>query len=299
MNNIVIKTFLGLLFFYLVIFYGQNAYAAEPGWGWKAGATAAEEKYAHDKKTLELPFAISFYEPSYILPVTYSTAYSPLYIQNNPEKGYLHRLELDFKLSFKLPIINNIAHKDNALFLAYTQNSAWQVYRDNAFFRNSDYRPEIFISFNTDTRLIGNWRFQLVNMGFMHESNGYGVPLERSWNRIYLEGVFSQENWVISIKPWYIIPESSMSLYNNNIARYLGRGRLVVAYNYQNQAFSGEVYNVENGLDLTSVKLTWSFPLIKKIKGYVQVFHGYGHNLLDYNCRKNSIGIGLAFNDWI
>jgi len=39
--------------------------------------------------------------------------------------------------------------------------------------------------------------------------------------------------------------------------------------------------------------------LLTKVKGYVQVFSGYGQSLIDYNRYTNGVGIGFALSDWI
>jgi phospholipase A1 len=46
-----------------------------------------------------------------------------------------------------------------------------------------------------------------------------------------------------------------------------------------------------------AVEIARSFPLYKKLKGYVQYFSGYGQSILDYNDSANSIGVGLALSD--
>ena len=261
--------------------------------------TIVQERHVQEKQQFGNPFTISFYEPTYVLPLVYSSSYNPEYIKQNPEKDRLNKLEFDFKLSVKVPVIVNIFHHDNALYIAYTQSAYWQLYRDSSFFTKTDYRPEFFLANNLDMSLGKNWKLQLLNIGMMHESNGFGNSLERTWNRIYIEGILSHQNWMISLKPWYVIKDNSLKQYNTDITHYLGNGRLVVACNYANQVLSAEIYNIEHGAAMTTVKLSWSFPITKKIKGYMQLFHGYGQSLIDYNQRKNSVGLGLAFSDWI
>ena len=55
-------------------------------------------------------------------------------------------------------------------------------------------------------------------------------------------------------------------------------------------------YNPKTGKG--GVQADYTFPLKGRLKAYVQGFHGYGENLLDYNHKHNSIGFGLMFNDW-
>lgn len=46
----------------------------------------------------------------------------------------------------------------------------------------------------------------------------------------------------------------------------------------------------------------WGFvaaaPLGEFLRGYVQLFSGYGDTLIDYNFRKNSIGLGISIGSW-
>jgi phospholipase A1 len=48
-----------------------------------------------------------------------------------------------------------------------------------------------------------------------------------------------------------------------------------------------------------AIELGWSFPLYRKLKGYVQYFNGYGQSILDYNDAANTIGVGLALTDFL
>ena len=47
-----------------------------------------------------------------------------------------------------------------------------------------------------------------------------------------------------------------------------------------------------------SVQAGWfSPPLLGPLRGYVQVFSGYGESLIDYNWNQTTIGAGVALND--
>ena len=45
-------------------------------------------------------------------------------------------------------------------------------------------------------------------------------------------------------------------------------------------------------------QLTWMSPeVLGALRGYVQIFSGYGESLIDYNWKQSTIGIGIAVND--
>lgn len=140
-------------------------------------------------------------------------------------------------------------------------------------------------------------RINFLNIGAIHQSNGYGNALERSWDRLYVEAISSVGNWMVSLKPWYIISTDSN---NNNIAEFLGYGQILVGYKYHKQVFSITAHNIlESGGKRATAEMTWSFPLTPYIKGYVQLFSGYGQSLIEYNHRTNSAGVGIALSDWV
>lgn len=246
-------------------------------------------------------FSIGFYKPTYILPYYYTvTPDNAVYEGNTPDDEQLKHAEFKYQLSFKVPLWKDIFNSSYSFYLAYTQKSYWQVYNESAFFRETDYEPELFVSKEMNYPLIKNWAINFFNVGAVHQSNGYGGDLERSWNRIYLEAVTSVGNWMISVRPWYVINDALTNDNNPDIADYLGHGQFIVGYKYNRQVFALTTYSIlQHEARRASAELTWSFPLTSNLKGYVQVFSGYGQSLIEYNHRTNSAGIGIALSDWV
>jgi phospholipase A1 len=256
------------------------------------------ERATKEEKIPPNYFAITFHKPTYILPYYYTASpYFAVYQNNTPGNQQLKREEVKYQFSFKAPIWKNILHYRSSLFLAYTQLSYWQAYNHSAFFRESDYEPELFLANETNLYLFKRTHLNFVNLGVSHQSNGYGSTLERSWNRAYMEAIFSGSDWMLNLKPWYIISKNDN---NNDIAKFLGYGQILMSYKYHNQVFSLTVHNVlESGGKRAGAELDWSFPLTPYVKGYLQIFNGYGQSLIEYNHRSKSAGIGIALSDWV
>lgn len=47
-----------------------------------------------------------------------------------------------------------------------------------------------------------------------------------------------------------------------------------------------------------ALRLSWAFPIHGKLRGYFEVFHGYGESLIDYNHRATYVGLGVSLLDW-
>lgn len=291
-NNTSLKTKIFIILFFLtVIFSSQKIYAQEN--------TAADKKSTLEVQADSNPYVISLYQPTYFMPFSYVSSFSEAAETDAPDNQSLNHIEAKFQFSVKTAVLRNIFNYKNSLNLAYTQLSFWQLYDNSPFFRETNYQPEIFFENILDKNLWSSgWKFHNFNIGFIHDSNGRGGSNERSWNRIYGEAVFSNPNWMISVRPWYVLNTESLQN-NRDIAEFLGYERVIISYQWHKQVFSLQGYNLEHLSSKASAELTWSFPLIKQVRGYVQLFSGYGQSLIDYNQYANSASIGIALNDWL
>lgn len=264
-------------------------------------ADVVDQRIAYETEMKNNPFLIYPYEPTYILPAYYTQKpYYSIYENNTPDNEKLNDIDFKFQFSFKVPVWQHLFNRQSSLFFAYSQLSYWQAYNDSAFFRETNYQPEIFLANYWNKLLADDWRLKFVNFGLMHQSNGRGGDLERTWNRAYAKLILAHQQWMVTIQPWYVFRDGSTENHNPDITHYLGYGQSLVAYKYHQQTFSLNLQNeVESGFRRGAETFAWSFPLSTHLKGYIQVFSGFGQSLIEYNHYTNAVGIGIALNDWI
>jgi phospholipase A1 len=208
----------------------------------------------------------------------------------------LARGELSFQLGFKLKLAEDVMDKPLDLWLGYTQRSFWQASNQKASspFRETDYQPELMAVVPVDFRLMG-LRGRFLNLGFAHQSNGQASTLSRSWNRIYAQVGLERGNFTLLARVWKRINEPVAEDDNPDIVDYMGRGDLTGTYRWKGHEFSLLTrYNFSTNKG--AVQLGWAFPLVSNLKGYVQVFSGYGHTLIDYNAYQRVLGLGILIN---
>jgi phospholipase A1 len=238
---------------------------------------------------LNNPWGISLYKPNYLLPFSYMSSPDQAAYPASNGTSPLMKTELTFQFSLKYPLIA-ITHR-NTLYLAYTQLSFWQAYQRSAFFRETNYEPEVFLS-NQMGQTLGKYGPNFLNIGLVHQSDGEAGSLARSWNRAYLNAIWHQGPWLLSLKPWYIFHDSTYVDDNPDMASYMGYGSATVSYQFENKQEVSLMGRTR------AVLATWSFPIHRGLKGYVQLFSGYGQGLIEYDHSTNSLGLGIAFNDW-
>ena len=138
-----------------------------------------------------------------------------------------------------------------------------------------------------------------INLGIVHQSNGRGEPLSRSWNRITMDFIFERDNFALTFRPWIRIEESSDSDDNPDITDFMGNYELRGFYDLNGNLFSFMVRNIFDNEHRYNAELQWSFPINKRLRGLVQWYNGYGENMIDYNHKNNRVGIGILMTDWL
>ncbi|WP_341502067.1 phospholipase A [Gallaecimonas sp. GXIMD4217] len=259
-----------------------------------------QQRVKREVATVENPFVITPHRPNYILPVKYNSSTNQPPVEVVGEEVRLQDVEMKFQLSLKFPIAFNLFGDNGQLWAAYTQQAFWQAYNDDisAPFRETNHEPELFLAFDISDDWFGI-KPKYALFGFNHQSNGRSEPLSRSWNRLYADFIFETENLVLSVKPWYRIPESREEDDNPDIDKYLGHGEITGVYVMGDYQLDFMVRNNLRSDNRGAVQLGVSFPLWGKMKGYVQYFNGYGESLIEYNRHSQSIGVGIMLTNWL
>lgn len=267
-----------------------------------------DRRFKYEAKDIGNPFAILPHRPIYFMPVVYNS--SP----NNAEAGLIgfnHQLdavEAKFQISFKLLVWKGVFSDNVNFYVAYTQQNWWQVYNSaiSSPFRETNYEPEAFFMIHTNIKLKGT-RIKLINLGIDHQSNGRDVPASRSWNRLFAQIVFDIQNRVfIELRPWIRLPEKAKTSPsdptgddNPDITDYMGHGHVRGVISLGKHTITFLFRDNLKADQKAALQLDWSFPLVRKIRGYVQFFTGYGESLIDYNDNSTRIGAGVELTNWL
>jgi phospholipase A1/A2 len=246
------------------------------------------------------------YKPIYLMPafVTDDRNVSPQ--SPNPDNTVdtpesLDDLEAKFQLSLKAKVWQGVFGHDGDLWVAYSQSSRWQVYNaaESRPFRETNYEPEAMLVFDTNYEVLG-WQGRLLGIGVNHQSNGRSNPLSRSWNRIIADIGFEREGWTVMVRPWWRITEQRDDDDNPDINDYMGRGDVQIVHESGRQEVGLMLRHSLRGGSHShgAAQLTWSFPMGGNFRGYLELFHGYGESLIDYNHNATYLGLGVSLLDW-
>jgi len=265
-----------------------------------------EKRISNEISTNSNPNVITSHKRNYFLPLTYINQPNESPFRELSTDDPLDNLEAKFQISFKAPIAADLLTKGDAIHFGFTIQSYWQMYNTelSSPFRETNYQPELFYSLQNDWQL-GDWTNRVILLGAEHQSNGRTQLLSRSWNRIYANFVFEKENWVVSFKPWYRIPEDEKTDPNQpdgddnpDIDQFMGNFELTTVYQWDDQNISLMLRNNLRSDNHGAVQIDWSFPMGKRFKGYVQYFNGYGESLIDYDHNIERFGLGVLLTDF-
>jgi phospholipase A1 len=269
-------------------------------------ASLLDQRWELGRDQKQGTFRVAPYKPVYILAAYHSSRANDN--PSSPSEGHavtspldLTNTETKFQISLKSKLWENVLGHYSDLWFGYTQSSRWQLFNasDSRPFRETDYEPELMMTFRTNYSLLG-WDGRLAGVSLTHQSNGRAVPLSRSWNRVIVQAGFDRPGWSIQLRPWWRIHEDRSSDDNPDIEDYMGRADLLVTRNWHGHEISAMVRHSLRTGDRShgSLELNWAFPIHGELKGYLQFFSGYGESLIDYNHTANYVGLGVSLIEW-
>lgn len=259
-----------------------------------------------DSTAVRGTFLVTPYKTIYVLPFVWSDNPNQQPHSGNPSPEYIapdelnyDAIEMKFQLSFKTKILQSFLWGSADLWVAYTQISHWQIYNADLSrpFREINYEPEIILNFPVKFNVLG-FKARMIGVSFDHMSNGKSYPYTRSWNRVILMTGFERKNWNIYIRPWYVIPESKGD--NPDVSSYIGNADVNVIYSKGRSVLTfigSHNFNFDGNMRGSST-LSWAYSIKGNLRGYLQVAHGYGNSLIDYNHKQTTIGVGVSLIEW-
>jgi len=274
-------------------------------------------------------FGLHPYETNYLLPFGYSTHKYPrissnTYLAPQEQEAYGYydeNAEIEFQISLTKMLTYNLFGWNEYINFAYTQKVWWQFYGNSAPFRETNFSPELFMGVPVSDSIHDVSGLKLSKFGFIHESNGQDGYRSRSWNRLYLTGIWQWDNLFLSTRIWYKIPESkkydgyhegsvnpTTGAYepnasgddNPDIQNYLGYGDIKLKYLYENHEIGSLFrYNFgSGGKNRGAINAHWSYPFLNSENTfwYAKLFSGYGESLIDYDHSVTKVMFGFSFS---
>ncbi|WP_148254331.1 phospholipase A [Aidingimonas lacisalsi] len=243
------------------------------------------------------PFSITTYRRNYLMLWSYNTNPNDTQFRAANDGVDADHAEVMFQFSAKFSMADDIFGENGDLYFAYTQRSWWQAYNSEASspFRETNFEPEFFISFENDWQWLG-WTNTQNRIAINHQSNGQSGDESRSWNRVYLDSVFQRGKWSVSVAPHWRVPESRSNDDNPDIEKYMGYGDVTVARRLNDDHEASLMVRGNPGAGNMGAQLDYSWPLFGNVRGHIQYYNGYGESLIDYDNRNHRLSLGFSLN---
>ncbi len=233
-------------------------------------------------------YNLKAHNTNYFLPVSYKYGGDYADTYDHTAKN----IETEFQVSIKFDFAANIFNLGEIYTVAYTQKAFWQLYAESAYFRETNYNPELFVTLPIDTSML-----KALRVSFEHQSNGRGGDEERSWDYLSSTFFFQYKHLFTELKLWYRTDTHYKNYdYNPELLDYIGNGYVKFIVPYKKHLF--KLMLRHNLSDYGAVEVNYSYPLFSKddLFFYVKTFNGYGESLIDYNNKIDKIGIGFSIS---
>jgi phospholipase A1/A2 len=218
----------------------------------------------------------------------------------------LEPTEIKFQISQKARVLNSVKMDflgitSFRMWGGYTQQSNWQAFDsgNSSPFRETNYEPELIATLGTGNK----HGLKLINLGYVHQSNGRNSLFSRSWNRVYLQAGWETDTLSLLVRGWWRIPENYAEDDNPDIGDYIGRGDVTLRWEPLDGSQVIDL-TLRNNLRSDSnhgfIQMDWATPISvsKSTKLHIQFSSGYGESLIDYNFKQTTLGLGVSFRDW-
>ncbi len=273
-------------------------------------------------------FGLRAYYPNYAV-VSYTDQIpkgETKYEENSPNPdpngmAYINT-EVKYQISLRADYVTNWFGFVQMWTGAYTQTSYWQIFIESAPFRDTNYKPEAFVTIPLFHKadVVGLKAFAL---GYKHSSNGqpdnddanatrvrHDGPIEnsrsRSWNRLYARTYFQWDHFFAELDVWYKFEEPYETDDNPDIQDYYGQGSLELGYINKKLLTRLTLRpSFTKGHVTGELEMSYPVPLSDNIFFYLQAFSGldfhgnyggYGQSLIDYDQKVNQVGFGLSIS---
>jgi phospholipase A1/A2 len=228
--------------------------------------------------------------------------------------------ELKINLSVRTKVASGLLRSGDdplrdSLWFGYTQQSYWQVLNTaiSRPFRATDHEPELVYVYPHALPLPAGWTYRLSGLGLVHQSNGQGLPLSRSWNRAYLVAAADKiaangDRFTLQARLWQRIDKRSDDD-NPDISNFVGRAELAGRWSFDTGTEKDKTAHTL-GLVLRhslqreargSARLEYLRSIGNANSGlrfHTQLFTGYGDSLIDYNKKRTVLSVGVSLVDW-
>ena len=252
-------------------------------------------------------FVVRTFQPNLFLPAhwTNHVNHSPT-SPTHPDGGNypaFQPTEAELQVSLRTKALEDVLLPHADLWLAYTQKSIWQLWNHalSSPFRSSDYEPEMIyvVPIAEDFgQLPGDWHWRMATLSLTHQSNGQSDPLSRSWNRASISAAFDHADWSLQARWNYRLHEKEASDDNPDLLHYIGATELSASWYPGLATLQLNLHTNLTEWKRGSQQVVWTRPLFADkpdgLRWYVQLFHGYGETLLDYNHAQTTIGVGFT-----
>lgn len=209
--------------------------------------------------------------------------------------------EIKFQFSFKLALLKRIGNPAHKLYFAYTQRAWWQNYTpsDSRPFRDLDYEPEIFYSYERALRLFGG-HIKAISFGYNHISNGERADRSRTQNRLLLNVRWEYDtkaygSFGVKLGAWVYFGTHHDGFINDNsdLPLYRGYNDVQVYYKGKRHWFEAYMRPPIARRYYPYFELGYTLRISDNIGIYAQYINGFGDSIFEYNQRAERVGLGF------